>query len=56
MVQGIIPYGAQVLMAASLASVAPTAIIPYLYYPFVMGLCAILAIAFNFPRFSKKNT
>ena len=51
MVQGIIPYGAQVLMASSLASVTPTAIIPYLYYPFLMGLCAILAIVFDFPRF-----
>ena len=42
--QAIIPYGAQLLMAASLASVSPVAIIPYLYYPFSMGVCALLAI------------
>lgn len=50
MVQGIIPYGAQVLMAAGLSSVAPTAIIPYLYYPFIMGGCALLAILLDLPR------
>ncbi len=42
--QAVIPYGAQLLMAASLASVSPVAIIPYLYYPFTMGVCALLAI------------
>ena len=42
--QAIIPYGAQLLMAASLAAVSPVEIIPYLYYPFTMGVCALLAI------------
>lgn len=46
LVQGLIPYGAQLLMAAGLASISPTEIIPYLYYPFIMGACAVLAIAF----------
>ena len=49
-VQGIIPYGAQLLMAAGLASVSPVQIIPYLYYPFIMGLCALLAIVLRYPR------
>lgn len=48
--QSLIPYGAQMLMAAGLASVSPASIIPYLYYPFVMGLFAVFAILFRFPR------
>jgi len=45
-VQGIIPYGAQMLMAAKLASLSPLNIIEYLYYPmgiFVMAMFSILA-------------
>ena len=45
--QALIPYGAQLLMAASLAAINPVEIIPYLYYPFTMGLCAVLAIMFR---------
>ncbi|MBR0274478.1 MAG: Na+/H+ antiporter NhaC family protein [Bacteroidaceae bacterium] len=45
--QALIPYGAQLLMAASLAAINPVEIIPYLYYPFTMGLCAVLAIVFR---------
>lgn len=48
--QSIIPYGAQLLMAASLAALSPVEIIPYLYYPFCMGACALLAILFRYPR------
>ncbi len=48
--QGLIPYGAQLLMAAGLASIAPTDIIPYLYYPYIMGGCALLSILFRYPR------
>ena len=39
--QGLLPYGAQMLMAA---------IIPYLYYPFAIGIVALLAIIFRFPK------
>ena len=46
-VQGIIPYGAQILMAAGLASIAPITIIPYLIYPFILGLTALMAILFR---------
>ena len=48
--QAIIPYGAQLLMAASLTALSPVEIIPYLYYPFCMGFCALLAILFRYPR------
>lgn len=48
--QGLIPYGAQMLMAAGLASISPASIVPYLYYPMVMGLFALLSIFFRYPR------
>lgn len=48
--QGLIPYGAQLLMATGLASVSPIAILPHLYYPFIMGACALLSILFRYPR------
>ena len=50
LVQGVIPYGAQLLMAAGLAGISATSIIGYLYYPFALGTVAILAILFRFPR------
>lgn len=49
-VQGIIPYGAQLLMAAGLASINPMSILPYLYYPMCIGIISILAITFRYPR------
>lgn len=48
--QGLLPYGAQLLMAAGLASLNPVAIVPYLYYPFAIGLAALLAILLRYPR------
>lgn len=48
--QGIIPYGAQLLMAASLAALSPFDILGYLYYPMVLGLVAFLGILCNYPR------
>lgn len=49
-IQGIIPYGAQLLIAAGLVGVSPMEILGYLHYPLLMGLCGILAIAIGFPR------
>ena len=49
LVQGLIPYGAQLLMAAGLAGISSISIIGYMYYPVVMGLCAILAILLRLP-------
>lgn len=48
--QGLLPYGAQILMAAGLAQLNPVAIIPYLYYPFTIGIVALMAIIFRFPK------
>jgi Na+/H+ antiporter family protein len=49
-IQGIIPYGAQLLLAASLTGLSPIEIIPYLYYTFIMGGMARLAILLRYPR------
>ena len=54
--QGLLPYGAQVLMAAGLASLSPLAIVGRLYYPMIMGGCAVLAIVFNVPRLNKTKS
>ncbi|MDY6464361.1 MAG: Na+/H+ antiporter NhaC family protein [Bacteroidales bacterium] len=50
LIQGIIPYGAQMLMASGLAGVSAASITGYLYYPFALGLLAVLSIVFRFPR------
>lgn len=49
-VQGIIPYGAQLLMAASLSGVSPVSTMQYLYYPYLLGIGALLAIWLGYPR------
>ncbi len=49
-VQGMIPYGAQLLMASGLAGISALSIMGYLYYPFTLGLVALLAIMFRFPK------
>ena len=48
--QGLIPYGAQLLMAAGLAAISPFDIIGYLYYPIALGIIAVLGILLRFPR------
>ena len=50
LVQGLIPYGAQILMASGLSGASGISIISCMYYPFLMGICAILAIFLRFPR------
>ena len=49
-IQGIIPYGAQLLMASGLAAISPIAIIPHLYYPMLIGLMVIMTILFQWPK------
>ena len=50
MTQGLIPYGAQILMAAGLAQLNPISIVPYLYYPLAIGIAALLAILLRYPK------
>ena len=48
--QGLLPYGAHLLLAAGIASTSPMSLIPYLYYPFCIGAAAVLAIIFRYPK------
>lgn len=45
--QGIIPYGAQLLSAATLSGLTPFAIMPYLFYPVLMAVSAVCFILFR---------
>lgn len=49
-IQGLLPYGAQVLMAAGLSKLNPIEIIPNLYYPMALGVVALLSILLRYPR------
>lgn len=49
-IQGVIPYGVQILLAAGLAHLQPVDIIPYLYYPFAIGIAAVLSILLRYPK------
>lgn len=49
-VQGVLPYGAQLLMAGGLAKLNPVDIMPFLYYPYLLCVSTILSILFRFPR------
>lgn len=50
MVQGLLPYGVQLLLAAGLSQTNPLDIIPYLYYPMAIGIAALAAILFRYPK------
>ncbi len=45
--QGIIPYGAQLLSAATLTGLTSFDIMPYLFYPYLMAVCGIVSIIFS---------
>ncbi|MFA6718236.1 MAG: Na+/H+ antiporter NhaC family protein [Prevotella sp.] len=49
-VQGLLPYGVQMLLAAGLANINPMQILPYLYYPIALGISAIFAILMRYPK------
>ena len=51
--QGILPYSAQVLLAGSLAGVSPLSVVPYIYYCYLLGISAIVAIIFRLPKLQK---
>ena len=53
--QGVLPYGAQLLMASGLAAVSPLEIIPHLYYPMAIGVMVVLSIIFQFPRITQNH-
>jgi Na+/H+ antiporter NhaC len=49
--QGLIPYGAQILLAAGVASISPLSILQYSFYPFLIGVCGLIAIVIDYPKF-----
>ena len=49
-VQGLIPYGAQLLLACSIVKISPIELISSIYYCWILGIFAILAIIFRYPR------
>lgn len=49
-IQGIIPYGAQLLIAAKLAALSPLSVIEYLYYPIAIGIMATISIILRYPK------
>lgn len=51
-IQGLLPYGAQLLLAASFAEVSPMKISQYLYYPFILGGFAVLSILMDWSKYS----
>lgn len=55
-VQGLIPYGAQLLSAAQIAKISPISILPYSFYPILIGVCGICAIIFGLPRFTERKS
>lgn len=52
--QGIIPYGAQLLIAAGLCGLSSVKIIPYLFYPYLLGLFVVLSIIFRGDKYTLK--
>ncbi|WP_313802883.1 Na+/H+ antiporter NhaC family protein [Cytobacillus sp.] len=53
-VQGLIPYGAQILVAAGIASISPVSILPFSFYPILIGICGVVAILIGYPKFKKE--
>lgn len=53
--QGIIPYGAQLISAASLAAISPIQIMKYLFYPYLMGISVVIAIIVYWSRRKEEN-
>jgi len=55
-IQGTIPYGAQLLLAGSIAQISPVSIMPYLFYPILLGIITFIAIFAGFPKSAIKKS
>jgi len=55
-IQGLLPYGAQFLAAASVAGISPVSILPYSFYPILIGICGIVAILIGYPKKKEAKT
>jgi Na+/H+ antiporter NhaC len=54
-IQGLIPYGAQLLLACSIAKLSPVELIGHIYYCWVLAIFAILAIVLRYPKLNQKT-
>lgn len=54
-VQGLLPYGAQILSVAGVASVSPISIVPFCFYPILLAFAGLIAILFRYPKFTIQN-
>ncbi|MBP2258544.1 Na+/H+ antiporter NhaC family protein [Virgibacillus alimentarius] len=54
--QGVLPYGAQLLAVAGIASISPVSIMPYCIYPVLLAVAGMIAIATGFPKFTTEKT
>ncbi|WIW27021.1 Na+/H+ antiporter NhaC family protein [Bacillus inaquosorum] len=54
-IQGLIPYGAQMLSAGKFGNISPVSILHYSFYPVLIGICGILAIVFGLPKFTRNT-
>lgn len=52
-IQGLLPYGGQLLAVAGVAGISPVSILQYSFYPILIGVCGIIAILIGYP---KKNS
>jgi len=55
-IQGLLPYGAQFLAAASVAGISPVSILPFSFYPILIGICGIVAILIGYPKKKEAKT
>ena len=54
-VQGVLPYGAQILLASSLASVSPLALVGYVQYSWLLAVAALISIMVGWPKGDKQS-
>ncbi|SCC57684.1 Na+/H+ antiporter NhaC [Priestia flexa] len=54
-VQGLVPYGAQMLIASEFAKVSSVELMPFAFYPILTAIFGILAIVFNYPKLTHKQ-
>lgn len=53
--QGFVPYGAQMLAAAGLAGISPATMLPFSFYPVLLGICGLVSILIDYPKFQRKQ-
>ncbi|SDM93846.1 putative methionine transporter, NhaC family (TC 2.A.35.1.-) [Fictibacillus solisalsi] len=54
-VQGLIPYGAQMLTAAKIGSISPVSLLPYSFYPILIAVCGVIAILIGYPKLKERK-